>query len=341
MAEISTNKRRRKEGLHLSVLPDNAVAHVATYLSNVSRAIFAIASPSASKLTILSDTKLWETLDFGGIDKSLAGKLTDDNIRDVLANTDAVNNIKCLKLTGCVNINGSGLSPLSNSVVLKQLDIGIVGQNESPELDPEPLISEEAVVPILTSIINAHNNKMTHLQLPHKWRSTGEHTQLTDFLRRYNEVLASRGITCIKCKTLVSETSDFDCHVYREPTWAWYGQQNNICYKCLRSFCNGCLLGYCSICEKDFCADCSSITRCSKCSFGFCNGCDSDMKTCVGCNVGIYCGGCIQYTKCACSFQIEKGYCGGCIPHTYICKHEDCDVVVCRVCEQGHTHRPN
>ena len=66
MAKISTNKRRRKEGLHVLDLPDNAVAYVATYLPNISRAIFAIASPSASQSTILSsEEKLWETLDFG------------------------------------------------------------------------------------------------------------------------------------------------------------------------------------------------------------------------------------------------------------------------------------
>ena len=108
MAEISTNKRRRKEGLHISDLPDNALAHVATYLPNISRAIFAIASPSASKLTILSsDEKLWETLDFGDIDKSLAEKLKDGGLCDILSIVDAVINTKCIKLTGCININVS------------------------------------------------------------------------------------------------------------------------------------------------------------------------------------------------------------------------------------------
>ena len=296
MVEISTNKRRRKEGLQLLDLPDNAVAHVATYLSNVSRAIFAIASPSAIKSTILSsDAKLWEIIDFNDIDKSLARRLKDGGLRDILVIVDAASNTKCLKLTGCINIDGSGLSPLlRGSIVLKQLDLGIVGQNESPALNPEPLISEEVVVPILTNIINAHDNMMTHLQLPHKWRSSSERTQLTDFLRRYDEVLASRGVICIKCKTSVSEDSyNFDCHVYCNPSWAWYGQQNNTCYKCIRSFCNACQLGdmYCSNCEKDFCADCSSIVRCAECRKGFCSGCDRptpcdecDRELCRSCS---------------------------------------------------------
>jgi len=164
MAEVTTNKRRRREGLHVSDLPDNAVAHVATYLSNVSRAIFAIASPSASQLTILSsDAKLWENLDFGDIDKNLAEKLKDSNIRDILDIIDAVNNTQCLKLTGCVNIIGSGLSPLRGSVVLKQLDMSFFGQYRSPDIYPQPSIMEYLVVPILTSIINAEGNSMTHL----------------------------------------------------------------------------------------------------------------------------------------------------------------------------------
>jgi len=48
----------------------------------------------------------WETLDFGDIDYSLAEKLTDEDIHDILTIGGvrvAVNNIKCLKLTGCVN----------------------------------------------------------------------------------------------------------------------------------------------------------------------------------------------------------------------------------------------
>ena len=203
-AEVTTNKRRRREGLHVSDLPDNAVAHVATYLSNVSRAIFAIASPSASKLTILSsDAKLWETLDFGDIDKNLAEKFTDDNIRDILTIINAVNNTKYLKLIGSVRIDGSGLSPLRGSIVLKQLDLSLVGEHERPVLYPEPSISEEAVIPILTSIINAEGNSMTHLQLPKMWRNNRS-SQLTDFLTRYNEVLISRQSKCKACDRLVN-----------------------------------------------------------------------------------------------------------------------------------------
>ena len=219
MAEISTNKRRQKEGLDISDLPDNALEHVATYLSNISRAIFAIAST-----TILSsDKKLWETLDFGDIDKSLAEKLTDNDIHGILTSINAVNNTKCIKLTGCININGAGLSPLRGSVVLKQLDLSLVGQHKSSLLDPEPSISEEEVIPILTSIINAEGNSMTHLQLPLIWRMT-EDTLLTNFLTRYNNVLARRRCNCKACDRSVNRVN----RVHVISRGDYFGIQNYI-----------------------------------------------------------------------------------------------------------------
>jgi len=348
MAEISTNKRRRKEGLHISDLPDNAVAHVATYLSNVSRAIFALASPSAIKSTILSsDAKLWETLDFGDIDKSLARRLKDGGLRDILTIVDAASNTKRLKLTGCTNIWGTGLSPLSNSIVLKQLDMSIVGQNESPNMHPQPSISEVSIE-ILTSIINTERNSLIHLQLPKNWRNKQEHTHLTVFLRRYNEVLASRGIKCTKCNILVREAStNHNGHVYCDPvnsnTQEWYGQQNDICYKCLKSYCNMCqtddernMLVYCNHCEKDFCANCSSIVTCDHCGEDFCSGCEDTLKTCQRCK-SVVCGGCAA-EKCSC---VNRFLCVGCAPKTHSCEWGQCNGRFCADCQNDHllSHR--
>ena len=313
MAEISTNKRRRKDGLQLSDLPDNAVAHVATYLSNISRDIFAIASPSASKSTILSsDAKLWETLDFGDIDKSLARKLRDGGLCEILTIINAVNNTKCIKLTGCVNIDGSGLSPLRGSIVLKQLDLGLVGQFESPELDPEHSISEDVVIPILTSIISAHGNKMTHLQLPKKWRNNKDSALLTTFLEAYNAVLASRHCKCKACDTLINSTGDRQ-HVIIQGSL--HGIQNFICYTCLESFCDmACnnengrdMLGFCYHCMKDFCINCNEIEGCHNCGHGFCSGCDA-LKSCTSCDM-VFCMSCGPSNKCA---SKDKVLCGDC-----------------------------
>lgn len=97
------------------------------------------------------------------------------------------------------------MSPLSDSIVLKQLDLSLVGQYRSPELDPEPLISEDVAIPILTSIINAEGNSMTHLQIPQKWRNL-QSSQLTNFLEAYNDVLARHQCKCKACDTLVNST---------------------------------------------------------------------------------------------------------------------------------------
>ena len=37
--------------------------------------------------------------------------------------------LKRLKLCGCVNITGLGLNPLRGSIVLEQIDIGLVGKH--------------------------------------------------------------------------------------------------------------------------------------------------------------------------------------------------------------------
>ena len=349
MAEISTNKRRRKEGLQLSDLPDNAVAHVASYLSNISRAIFAIASPSGSRSTILSDAKLWETLDFGDIDWSLARRLKDDGLEDILTITDAVHNAKCIKLTGCTKIFGTGLSPLRGSIVLKQLDLGLVGQHNSPNLRPQPWISVNIVVPILTSIINEEGNTLMHLTLPKKWRDNRQEGTLSAFLRSYNEVLVSRTIKCTKCNLSISDVESFQGHLYHDPgvEWyaPWYGLTNDLCCKCLKYYCNSCeiedgeqCLNYCVSCERDYCQLCVPTHRCGLCAECYCNGCVDGLPACEECDMA-FCKDCEPDVKCAC---VNKVLCGGCAEDsTHSCKWEGCEEVYCSNCEDDHllSHR--
>ena len=156
--------------------------------------------------------------------------MRDGGLEDILTITDAVNNTKCLKLTGCTKILGTGLSPLRGSVVLKQLDLGLVRQHNSPNLRPHPAISDEIVVPILTSIINAEGTSLIHLQLPKKWRDNRQEGTVSAFLRRYNEVLVSRIIKCTKCNLLLRDIESFQGrHLYHDPRVEgfapWYGLQ--------------------------------------------------------------------------------------------------------------------
>ena len=74
-----------------------------------------------------------------------------------------------------------GLQPLRGSVVLEQIDLALNKQHESSTIEPEPSISEEVVLPILDSIVDADQNVLKHLQLPKKWRKKGKQILTTLF----------------------------------------------------------------------------------------------------------------------------------------------------------------
>ena len=111
-------------------LPSGILAHAASFLAEPSKALFAIAldknsaaSPNERSAAIVGSH--WDTLDFGEIEKELAIKLIDDDIEKVLQCIDAVNKVKRLKLTNCVNITGVGLVPLCGSAIINQIDLSL------------------------------------------------------------------------------------------------------------------------------------------------------------------------------------------------------------------------
>ena len=77
-----------------------------------------------------------------------------------------MNNLQILKLAGCVNITGSGLNVL-RSTTLEQIDLSLVGKHEVPLINPEPLLSEDIVLPILDNIISRKSG-LRQLELPKK-----------------------------------------------------------------------------------------------------------------------------------------------------------------------------
>ena len=98
---------------------------------------------------------------------------------------------KTLKLTGCVNITGSGLELLRGSLVLQQIDLSLVSQYECPEIDPDPSISKAAVLPILDSIIDVRDNLFKHIQLPVKWRDERS-TELRQLLGKFHQLMRNQ-----------------------------------------------------------------------------------------------------------------------------------------------------
>ena len=152
MATNDSSKRRKTDGTLAACLGDIPIGileHAASFLADPSRALFAVALTTNNENNYLlpgenyssiagSD---WDTLDFGGIEKDLAAKLSDDDISGILQVIDAVNNVKRLRLTNCIKITGAGLRPLRGSTIIEQIDLSLVGDGENPRLDPEPPIS--------------------------------------------------------------------------------------------------------------------------------------------------------------------------------------------------------
>ncbi|KAL7551161.1 LOW QUALITY PROTEIN: hypothetical protein ACHAWF_018295 [Thalassiosira exigua] len=214
----------------LDDLPRETLENVGEFLPKPSRALFAAAMtapspswqgsggvgrPSAASSVVLGSSSLsrsvkfaddWAVLDFGEVEEGLASKLTDDDICGVLMAIDAVNNVKRLKLAGCVNIFGKGLEPLRNSIVLEQIDLS--------------LISGDAVDPILTSIVGCDGCSLKHIRLPQKWSHWNQNEDLKGFLQLYDRYLQVRlrGHNCFNCEQLV-----------RESTLTMDGIQKNTC----------------------------------------------------------------------------------------------------------------
>jgi hypothetical protein len=160
-----------------SDLPRGILAHAANFLAPPSRALFAVALDESSAASHNERSSAiagnqWDVLDFGLIEKELASKLCDDHIEAVLLCIDAVNKLKRLKLTNCVNITGAGLEPLRGSAIIEQIDLSLVGEHQSPRFRTEPtIISCDHALPILDSIIEREGFALKYLQFPHVWRA--------------------------------------------------------------------------------------------------------------------------------------------------------------------------
>ena len=114
-----------------------------------------------------SDDESWATLDFEEIEKSLAAKLSDDDIRGVLICIDGVHRLQTISLCGCVGLTGSGLDPLMGSTVLRSIDLSLVKRTENPVHAPYPNLSRESVIPIFKSIIDAPGSSLKYVLIPY------------------------------------------------------------------------------------------------------------------------------------------------------------------------------
>jgi len=344
-----SNKRRRTSPdiFHINDLPNTLLADVAAFLPDPSRALFALAMtaptsswrhsrwkrpPSVASAAILSSTTKWESLDFGNIENILAGKLTDDDVCGILSCINA--KLKTLKLTGCVNITGSGLEPLRGSLVLQQIDLSLVGQHKCPVIEPDPSISEAAVLPILDSIIDTRDNSLKHIQLPVKW-SDKRSTELGQILEKFHRLMENRRLCCSTCDAIIDNVYE-DGKWYGDDEDEWYGLQRFTCCNCMKHFCyehggEDEHLRFCSNCEREYCTQCvPKLVICDKCGNGICNEC-GELKECEGCQARL-CVYCIH----KCEF-CDGTRCQDCKPLRQ-CNGEDCTKEHCEECFDGNDH---
>ena len=270
LGQLLPSCKRRRVAAHTSArtvvcindLSAEILKEVATYLAPPSRILFAVAiTPPASPYeTIMARSRPkkqkspsiagadWATLDFGQIERKLASKLSDEDVRDALLHINAANKLKILMLTNCTNITGIGLRPLIGCTTIEQLDLSMAEKFQSPELFPKPRISCEIVLPILDSIIsNEVLCKLKHLQFPKVWRDSaredlyttryGLHfrvvgipkrvSNLHAFILRYNQVLENRGrVCCLECNNEVIDQPRI-CLEYS----TFGAQKNDFCYQ--------------------------------------------------------------------------------------------------------------
>ncbi|KAL9181649.1 LOW QUALITY PROTEIN: hypothetical protein ACHAXT_010454 [Thalassiosira profunda] len=200
----------------------------------------ALPAPTSKRLrtAMTSTPTAWEVLDFGDIEANLAKEMTDGDVHSMLSYINAKRTVKTLRLTGLVNITGRCLGPLRRSTVLKALDLSLVGFHQPPLIDPEPLISDEVVLPILHSIVDRCVCSLKFIQLPHKWREMSPSSELTAFLKAFDRRMKSYTIHCSHCKDLLdlANTDDWEegaqwCSCNEDHYF--YGLQNFTCAKSL------------------------------------------------------------------------------------------------------------
>jgi hypothetical protein len=355
-------------GIGLGDVPVEALQHVASFLAAPSQVMFGLHVAAAEDKLLnkrsfaIAEEQSWDILDFGEIEKEVASRLSDDDIKAVLWCIDAGNKVKRLRLTNCVNFTGSGLEPLNGSEVIEQIDMSLVGDQEEPipletwhppfhEIrwnsfykDPvvcipiDPRLSRELVLPVLDSMISSGSLK--HLQFPKAWMVNvfwypdwEPQPDFVQFLVRYNRFLMNRGISCAHCsRNLPSNGYQLvgdDWKVRNDFNFTYskgspFGKQNHTCSKCLTS--------YCYRCNDDDARRQTSdrrhgfgerlLERCGKCEREYCIEC-SDMFHCNCFHChGYFCKDCRASVECAAS-ECGNKFC------------EECDLHFCHECEKG------
>jgi len=229
---------------------------------------------------------------------------------------------------------------ISSSDVLERLDLSLTGKYERPALDPEPLISESIVIPILDSIMGRRKLKLLHL--PKKFRGDIS-DEMNLFLERYNRYLSSFQFKCSKCSTFCEETGSEMWVFCNRPhiVPSFLGTQNYTCSSCAEHFCfdDDCndddgdeYIKWCHGCETHYCKECAHTNECGRCGEDYCNKCDTLEEVCEGADCETFlCKECTL--RCTCR-HCNQSKCVSCARY-HRCYRVGCKKVICDECVES------
>jgi hypothetical protein len=330
---VTFNKRQKMssnsndDGIH--DLPVTLFASISEYLALPSRILFAVAmTPSNNNSGLLSAYILPSsenndgalgTLDFSTIERDICEKLTDCDIYAVLLCINAQRTLKKLILTGCTNITGKGLEPLRGSSVLEMIDLSLVRKFQNPKsIEGKTALSEEIVIPILQSIVDAEGCSLRHVNLHETWRDfhppTEDNQLIRHFVETYSEHLnrsshRCSGEFCEDTNNVVVFGTNRGDDGQMEP-WFYGNTQGHTCNQCGDMFCQecdegNCEPGWCNLCQRAYCKKCVPSTWCNPQS-----SCRSDGMSCSGCLQTSICRDC-GFECCTECISYEKKFRGG------------------------------
>ncbi|KAL9186227.1 hypothetical protein ACHAXT_005465 [Thalassiosira profunda] len=332
-------------------LPEAIVQNVAIFLPKTSAGFLAVAmtaspttwgdsdwqlEPTAASKAIVSayanehGKDVWDIIDFEDIrgtlrksfrvgdnrfvqEKDLAPELDDNDIGALLACIGATHIVRRIKLTGCTKVLGHGLEPLRGSMVLEQFDFSLVAQHGDPNW-VHGVLSEEAVAPILSSIVQKEGNSLKHIQLAADWvlnETEIKNAALKQCLEDFNDSLNSRPFGCSGC----GSDRDGCLGTGGDDDWFAYWPKDEPKDHSAVSGYSGVPPAHCCICgtdednfnnNSDYCTGCSKFDACTTCNDIVCyecSACDCDWPSCSNCVLGcahcdeVYCTHCQTYTK--------------------------------------------
>lgn len=287
-----------------------------------------------------SPPERWREIQF--CDGAKSCTINDSQLKILLSKINARENTRVLSLIGCPNIKGTGLEPLSQSEVLEDIDLRVVGtsplKGEQRELYGATGLNERLIFVILSSILVQMRQNLSEIVVLRRLAVRGERHPINisstiEILHSEREKLRLlwKPPSCIECKSSSGHWPKQRncCAASKCQSVLWCpGCRNGLrpykkCFICRSEYCRDCApqLLRCSICAHDFCKACAMPPNCSVCTKSKCQWC-SNIAICCGCNV-----------KCCASHGFES--CGMC-DKTCCLECIDEEFLFCVVCNQHY-----